>query len=53
VNELGHRTSEVVEAVLAGAHVVLSVRGEPVADIVQPGQRTRWLAGGCLGEQLR
>jgi prevent-host-death family protein len=52
VRDLRNRTARVVDAVRAGERVVLTVNGEPVADIVPHGQRTRWLAGGQLREQL-
>lgn len=36
----------------AGERVVLTVNGEPVADIVPHGERTRWLGGEQLRELL-
>jgi prevent-host-death family protein len=53
VRELRNRTARVIDTVRAGERVVLTVNGEPVADIVPHGQRTRWLAGEQLHEQLR
>jgi prevent-host-death family protein len=53
VRDLRNRTSQVMDAVKAGERVTLTVRGEPVADIVPHGVRTRWLAGNSLREQLR
>ncbi|HTR74247.1 MAG TPA: type II toxin-antitoxin system prevent-host-death family antitoxin [Solirubrobacterales bacterium] len=53
VRELRNRTARVIDAVKAGERVVLTVNGEPIADIVPHGERTRWLAGGQLREQLR
>ncbi len=41
-----------IDAVRAGDRVTLTVRGEPVADIVPHGQRVRWLSGAHLREQL-
>lgn len=32
--------------------MTLTVHGEPIADIVPHRQRTRWLAGASLREQL-
>jgi prevent-host-death family protein len=52
VRELRNRTSQVIDAVQAGERVVLTVRGEPIADIVPHGRRTRWLPGARLAEQL-
>ncbi len=52
VRELRNRTSQVIEAVRSGERVTLTVRGEPVADIVPHGQRYRWLAGDRLRSQL-
>lgn len=52
VRELRNRTARVIDAVRAGERVVLTVNGEPTADIVPHGQRTRWLAGDQLREQL-
>ena len=36
----------------AGERVTLTVHGEPIADIVPHGGRTRWLSGATLREQL-
>lgn len=52
VRDLRNRTAHVIDAVRAGERVTLLVRGEPVADIVPHGRRTRWLSGAHLGEQL-
>lgn len=53
VRELRNRTSSVIDAVRAGERVTLTVNGEPTADIVPHGQRTRWLSGSQVREQLR
>jgi prevent-host-death family protein len=53
VRDLRNRTSQVIDAVRAGERVTLTVHGEPVADIVPHGRRTRWLSGAQLREQLR
>lgn len=53
VRDLRNRTGQVIDAVQAGERVTLTVRGEPVADIVPHGRRARWLAGERLREQLR
>lgn len=53
VRELRNDTARVIEAVRAGERVTLTVRGEPVADIVPHGARTRWLSGAALGEHLQ
>lgn len=53
VRDLRNRTAQVIDAVTAGERVTLTVRGEPVADIVPHGRRrARWLSGVQLGEQL-
>jgi prevent-host-death family protein len=52
VRDLRNRTSRVLDAVKAGERVVLTVSGEPIADIVPHGRRTRWLGGEQLREQL-
>jgi len=52
VRDLRNRTSQVIDAVRAGERVTLTVRGEPVADIVPHGRRTRWLVGPRVREQL-
>ena len=52
VRDLRNRTAQVIDAVKAGERVTLSVHGEPVADIVPHGQRTRWLSGPQLRSQL-
>jgi len=53
VRDLRNRTAHVIDAVRAGERVTLTVHGEPVADIVPHRQRTRWLAGERLREQLQ
>jgi prevent-host-death family protein len=53
VRDLRNRTGQVIDAVNAGERVTLTVHGEPVADIVPHGRRTRWLAGARLREQLQ
>ncbi len=45
VRDLRNDTSHVVAAVRAGERLTLTVRGEPVADIVAHGGRSRWLPG--------
>lgn len=52
VRELRNQTAEVIDAVMAGERVTLTVRGEPVADIVPHARRTRWLPGDWLAAQL-
>lgn len=41
-----------IDAVMAGERVVLTVNGEPVADIVPHGRRSRWLSGERLNTDL-
>jgi prevent-host-death family protein len=53
VRDLRNRTASVIDAVKAGERVVLTVNGDPLADIVPHGRRTRWLGGDQLREQLR
>jgi prevent-host-death family protein len=53
VRELRNHTSQVIEAVKAGEPVLLTVHGEPVADIVPHVRRVPWLSGSELGEELR
>lgn len=53
VRDLRNRTAQVIDAVKAGERVVLTVNGEPTADIVPHGERARWLGGHQLREQLR
>lgn len=52
VRDLRNRTARVIDAVMAGERVVLTVNGEPVADIVPHGRRSRWLSGEQLHAQL-
>jgi prevent-host-death family protein len=52
VRDLRNRTARVIDAVMAGERVVLTVSGEPVADIVPHGFRSRWLSGEQLRAQL-
>ena len=52
VRDLRNETTRVIDAVRAGEPVTLTVHGEPVADIVPHGSRTRWLSGAIVHEQL-
>ena len=52
MRDLRNRTARVIDAVKAGERVVLTVNGDPLADIVPHGQRARWLSGEQLREQL-
>lgn len=52
VRDLRNHTASVIDAVKGGERVVLTVNGEPLADIVPHGARTRWLAGERLRQQL-
>jgi prevent-host-death family protein len=52
VRELRNRTARVIDAVKSGERVVLTVNGEPIADIVPHGARTRWLSGDQMRAQL-
>ena len=53
VRDLRNRTAQIIDAVQAGERVTLTVHGEPVADIVPHGRRSRWLAGAAWSEQLQ
>ncbi len=52
VRELRNHTNRVIDAVRGGESVTLTVRGEPVADIVPHGARTRWLSGSSMQSRL-
>jgi prevent-host-death family protein len=52
VRDLRNRTAQVIDAVKAGERVTWWAHGEPVADIVPHGPRTRWLSGPQLRAQL-
>jgi prevent-host-death family protein len=52
VRDLRNHTASVIDAVKGGERVVLTVNGEPLADIVPHGARARWLAGDRLRAQL-
>ena len=52
IRDLRNRTGQVIDAVRAGERVILTVHGEPVADIVPHGRRSRWLPGSWLADQL-
>jgi prevent-host-death family protein len=52
VRALRNRTTEVIAAVESGERVTLTVRGNPVADIVPHAQRTRWLSGEAMRREL-
>lgn len=52
MRELRNHTTDVIKAVRAGERVVLTVHGEPVADIVPHRERSRWLAGRQLNDDL-
>jgi prevent-host-death family protein len=48
VRDLRNRTAQVIDAVRAGERVVLTVNGEPTADIVPHGERAGgWVASSC------
>lgn len=53
VRELRNDTARIIDAVRAGERVTLTVRGDPVADIVPHGGRSRWLSGASVREQLQ
>lgn len=52
VRGLRNDTARVIDAVRAGERVTLTVRGEPIADIVPHGGRSRWLSGRALAAHL-
>ncbi len=52
VRDLRNHTGQVIDAVRAGERVILTVHGEPVADIVPHERRARWLSGPRLRTQL-
>lgn len=52
VRELRNDTARVIDALRAGERITLTVRGEPIADIVPHGARTRWLSGESLRDRL-
>lgn len=52
MRDLRNRTSQVIDAVRAGERVVLTVRGEPLADIVPHRRRPRSLPGDLLRQEL-
>ena len=52
VRDLRNHTGRVIDAVQAGERVTLTVRGEPIADIVPHARRARWLSGEELRTQL-
>lgn len=52
IRDLRNHTGRVIDAVNAGERVVLTVHGEPIADIVPHARRGRWLPGAWLADQL-
>ena len=52
MRDLRIRTSQVIDAARGGARVVLTVHGEPVADIVPHRQRSRWVPGDHFQREL-
>jgi prevent-host-death family protein len=52
VRDLRNRTGHVIDAVKAGERVVLTVHGEPVADIVPHRRRASWLSGEWIRDEL-
>ncbi len=52
IRTLRNRTADVIAAVESGERVILTVRGNPVADIVPHGRRARWLSGERLSHEL-
>ncbi len=53
VRVLRNNTADVIAAVESGERVTLTVRGQPVADIVPHGVRARWLAGDQMAQELK
>lgn len=51
LGELGNQAAPVIDAVMAGEQVVLTIRGVPVAEIVPRPARTQRLSGAWLAEQ--
>lgn len=52
VRDLRNRTGQVIDAVRAGEKVTLTVHGQPVADIVPHGHRSRWVPGEFISRGL-
>ncbi|MGH9123477.1 MAG: type II toxin-antitoxin system Phd/YefM family antitoxin [Acidimicrobiales bacterium] len=52
LQDLPNRTSQVIDALRAGERVILTVHGEPIADIVPHVRRSRWVPGGLLRRGL-
>jgi len=52
VRDLRIRTSQVIDAVPGGERVVLTVHGDPLADIVPYRQRSRWVPGDQFQREL-
>jgi len=52
IRELRNDTAAVVAAVRGGHRVILTSRGEPVADIVPHQHRVRWLPGERVRAEL-
>ncbi len=52
MRELRNETARVIAAVESGERVVLTVRGQAVADIVPHAQRSRWRWGESVRERL-
>ena len=52
IRDLRNHTADVIAAVESGERVTLTVRGNPVADIVPHGRRVRWLSGDSLRREL-
>lgn len=50
--DLRNRTNQVIDAIRAGERVILTVHGQPVADIVPHVQRTRWAPGESIRRGL-
>lgn len=52
MRDLRNHTARVVDAVRPGERVTLTVRGEPIADIVPHLQREHWISGPALEHEL-
>jgi len=52
VRALRNQTAKVIAAVESGERVTLTVRGNPVADIVPHRRRAQWLSGDHLAHEL-
>jgi antitoxin (DNA-binding transcriptional repressor) of toxin-antitoxin stability system len=53
VRNLPGQAAQVIDAMVSGEQVMLTIDGKPMGEIVKHDPRPRWISGKWLREQLR